>query len=70
MFTRYVDHLMAKKAKYDRIERGKAYFGTIRGVQGVWAKAGSRKACEQELREVLEEWLLLKPYISTKFFVA
>lgn len=67
MFTRYVDHLMAKKSKYERIERNKAYFGTIRGAQGVWAKASTRKACELELREVLEEWLLLK--IRKKQFV-
>ena len=52
--------MMAKRAKYERIERSRAYFGSIRGVQGVWAKAGNRKACEKELREVLAEWDLLK----------
>jgi predicted RNase H-like HicB family nuclease len=67
MFTRYVDHMMAKRARYESIERGKAYFGSIRGAQGVWAKASSRKACAEELREVLEEWLLLK--IRKKQFV-
>jgi predicted RNase H-like HicB family nuclease len=59
MFTQYVHAIMAK-ARYERIEEGKTYYGSIRGFDGVWASASTRKACEQELREVLEEWLLIK----------
>jgi len=59
--------MMAKRALYERLGRGKGFFGSVRGIQGVWANAPTRKACEAELREVLEEWLLLK--IRKKQFV-
>jgi len=36
------------------------YFGEIPGLLGVWASARTLEACRKELREVLEDWLLLK----------
>ena len=35
------------------------YFGQIYGFQGVWANADTLEECRQELREVLEGWILL-----------
>ncbi|MFQ5629433.1 MAG: type II toxin-antitoxin system HicB family antitoxin [bacterium] len=29
------------------------------GLQGVWANADSLEVCRDELREVLEEWLII-----------
>jgi predicted RNase H-like HicB family nuclease len=60
MFTDYVREIMTRKARYERIEDGKMYYGSLRGFDGVWASAPTRKECERELREVLEEWLLIK----------
>lgn len=34
------------------------YFGKIEDLQGVWANADSLEACREELKEVLEEWIL------------
>lgn len=57
MFTQYVQKTM-RKARIERVEDG--YYGSIRGFQGVWAQGKTKRECEQQLREVLEEWLLIK----------
>ena len=33
--------------------------GKIPGLQGVWANADTLEDCRDELREVLEEWIIL-----------
>lgn len=48
-----------KIAKY-KILKDKSYFGEIPGLKGVWANANNLEDCRKELKEVLEEWLLLK----------
>ncbi len=57
MLTEYIEAAM-KQAKYKTIEDG-TYFGDIPGFQGVWGNAKTLKECQTELREVLEEWLVL-----------
>ena len=58
MLTRYIQHAM-RRAEYRILDDGQ-YFGEIPGLRGVWASARSRRACQKELQEVLEEWLILK----------
>ena len=58
MLTEYVQNRM-ERAKYEIMEDGN-YFGVIPGLRGVWANAKTLEGCRKELREVLEEWLLLK----------
>ena len=48
-----------KKAEY-KLLKNRTYLGEIPGVKGVWANAKTLEACRRELREVLEDWLLLK----------
>ena len=36
------------------------YFGEVPGLKGVWANASNLEDCREELKEVLEEWILLK----------
>lgn len=50
---------MLKKARYKILKDG-SYFGEISGLRGVWASALNLEDCRMELREVLEDWLLLK----------
>ena len=38
---------------------GEGYVASIKGFQGVWAQADTLEACREELREVLEEWIVL-----------
>lgn len=48
-----------KKAQYKILKDG-AYFGEIPGLTGVWASAENLEDCREQLREVLEDWLVLK----------
>lgn len=55
--TAYVEQAMAR-AVYDKLEDG-TYTGRIPPCPGVTAFGHSLKECEEELRSVLEEWILL-----------
>lgn len=48
-----------KQARYKLLKDG-SYFGEIPGLRGVWANAKNLENCRKELREALEDWLLLK----------
>ena len=48
-----------KTAHYRLLKDG-MYFGEIPGIKGVWAHAKNLEDCRDELKEVLEDWLLLK----------
>ncbi len=58
MLTAYINAAM-RKAHYEILPDGEGYFGTIDGLQGVWANADTLEACREELQEVLEEWIVL-----------
>lgn len=58
MLSEFLENKL-KKARYKLLPDG-SYFGEIAGVRGVWANAKTLENCREELREVLEEWLLLK----------
>ena len=58
MLTAYVNAAM-KKAIYEILPDNEGYFGKIEGLQGIWANAETLEACREELKEVLEEWILL-----------
>ena len=58
MLTAYIDAAL-RKAHYEMLPNGEGYFGAIEGFQGVWAQADTLEACREELREVLEEWIVL-----------
>lgn len=62
MFNEYIVKKL-KSARYKILEDG-SYFGEISGLRGVWANAKNLEDCRQELKEVLEDWFLLK--ISSK----
>ena len=62
MFTEYVDKAM-KLAEYELIEDG-TYVGTIPGFQGVLANATTLEECRDELRSVLEGWLILGLWLN------
>jgi len=58
MLTTYLIQKMAQ-AKYKILEDGN-YFGEIPGLQGVWASGKTLEKCREVLREVLEDWIVLK----------
>ena len=59
MLTEYVSAAMAL-ARYEILPEDKTYYGEIPGFAGVYADADTLEACREQLREVLEEWLLLR----------
>ena len=58
MLTTYINAAM-RSAHYELLENGEGFIGKIPELQGVWANADSLEACRDELREVLEEWIIL-----------
>lgn len=59
MITDYIDRKL-EQARYKLLGDRKTYFGEIPGLQGVWASGASLEGCRRQLREVLEDWLVLK----------
>ena len=58
MLTAYINAAM-RSAHYELLEDGEGYAGKIPKLQEVWANANTLEACRDELREVLEEWIIL-----------
>ena len=58
MLTAYINAAM-RSAHYELLESGEGYIGKIPGLQGVWSNADTLEACRDELREVLEECIIL-----------
>jgi predicted RNase H-like HicB family nuclease len=57
VLTDYIQAAMGR-AEYERMEDG-AWFARIPGFDGLWASGATVEATRQELRESLEDWLLL-----------
>ena len=57
MLSEYIQRAL-QHATYEKTESGK-YFGSIPDAPGVWSEAETLEACRTELREVLEEWIIL-----------
>ena len=59
MLTEYVSAAM-RKAKYRILKGDEGFFGEIPACRGAWANARSLEACREELREVLEDWIIVR----------
>ena len=53
----YFDRALSQ-AEYDKLEDG-TFFGRIPSCKGVMAFGTSLRGCEDELRSVLEDWVLV-----------
>ncbi|MBI3274216.1 MAG: type II toxin-antitoxin system HicB family antitoxin [Candidatus Colwellbacteria bacterium] len=58
MLSEYLSKQL-KKVKLKKLKDG-SFFGSISGFPGVWANKKTLSATKKELKEVLEEWILLK----------
>ena len=61
MLTEYIDEAL-KRAKYEIIEDEEPYYGEIEELPGVWATGKTLEECRNNLKEVIEGWIL----VSTK----
>ncbi len=59
MLTEYIQAAL-RHARYEIIEDDNPYYGEIPGFDGVYASTKTLESCREELREVLEEWILLR----------
>ena len=66
MLTEFIEWSL-KKANYELLENSEWYYGEIPGFEGVWANSDTLEGCRNELKEVLEEWLILK--LRKKMFI-
>jgi len=58
VLTSYLDAAM-RQAHYELIDGGASVYAEIPGLDGVYATGATVEGCRAELREVLEEWVLL-----------
>jgi predicted RNase H-like HicB family nuclease len=58
VISSYLDAAM-RLATYELIDGGATFYGHISDLPGVWATGESLEACRDELREVLEGWVVL-----------
>ena len=59
MLTEYFEAAM-REAKYEILTDDHSFYGEIPGFQGVYSNAVTLESCREQLREVLEEWTLLR----------
>lgn len=55
MLVEYIQAAL-RQANFELTEDGSAY-GTIPGLQGVWASGATLESCRGELEQVLQDWL-------------
>ncbi len=58
MLTEYLEAAM-RRANYEILPDDDTFYGDIPGFEGVYANSDNLETCRSELREVLEEWVLL-----------
>jgi len=58
MLTQYLEAAM-RRANYEILPDDNTFYGEIPGFDGVYANSVNLETCRSELREVLEEWILL-----------
>lgn len=58
MLTEYIQAAM-RRATYEILEDDGSFFGSIPDLDGVYSNAETLEACRDELRDVLEGWIIL-----------
>ncbi|MCR4392081.1 MAG: type II toxin-antitoxin system HicB family antitoxin [Candidatus Acetothermia bacterium] len=59
MITEYIEAALSG-ARYELIQDEEPYYGEIPGLGGVWATGRTLEECRQNLKEVLEGWILVR----------
>jgi predicted RNase H-like HicB family nuclease len=59
MLMEYIQAAL-RHAKYEILADDGSYYGGIPECEGVYANANTLEDCREELREVLEEWVLFR----------
>jgi predicted RNase H-like HicB family nuclease len=59
MITDYIEAALAR-ATYEIIKDEEPYYGEVPGLQGVWASGKTLEECRQDLKEVIEGWIIVR----------
>ena len=58
MLIEYVEEAL-RRARYEIIDDEEPYYGEIEELRGVWATGKTLEECRNNLRDVIEGWILL-----------
>ncbi len=58
MLVEYIEEAL-KKAHYEIIDDEEPYYGEVRELKGVWASGKTLEECRNNLKDVIEGWILL-----------
>ena len=58
MLTEYIEEAL-KRARYEMIKDEEPYYGDVKELQGIWATGKTLEECRNNLKEVIEGWILL-----------
>ena len=58
MIAEYIAEAL-KRATFEVIKNDEPYYAEIPGIQGVWATGKTLAECKEQLKEILDEWLIL-----------
>ncbi|MEO5331912.1 MAG: type II toxin-antitoxin system HicB family antitoxin [Magnetococcus sp. YQC-5] len=59
MLVNYL-HTAMRQARYEILSDDQSFYGEIPVCKGMYANASTLEACREELKEVLEEWVLFR----------
>jgi predicted RNase H-like HicB family nuclease len=59
MLLEYIQAAL-RHARYEILQDDRSYYGEIPECAGIYANASTLEDCREELREVLEEWILFR----------
>ena len=59
MITEYIEAALTK-ATYEIIQDEEPYYGEVPELQGVWATGKTLEECRQNLKDVIEGWIVLR----------
>jgi len=58
MLIEYVEEAL-RRARYEIIDDEERYYGEIEELRGIWATAKTLEECRNNLKDVIEGWILL-----------
>ena len=58
MLIEYIEEAL-RRARYEIIDDDEPYYGEVAELKGVWATGKTLEECRNNLKEVIEGWILL-----------
>ncbi len=59
MIIEYIEAALSR-AKYEIIDSEDPFYGEVPGLQGVWATGKTLEDCRENLREVIDGWIIVR----------